>query len=159
MKRLLIILSALLLAACAGLGSLLEKPHVKLAGLELEQVKLLEQRFVVTLRVSNPNNVSVTIDGVDFDLFLNGGAVASGASREAVTLPSQGDAYVKIRVNTRLDQLWKQLRAQQKQGGPLNYEIKGRLHAGWLPGGLPFSRHGELKALSRGMAKFKPTEE
>lgn len=148
MRRFLFLCSALLLAACTGLSTL-EKPQVALAGLELDEFGLFEQRFQVTLRVTNPNERSVSVDGVEFNLELNGEHFASGVGSDKVTLPGLGEALVKLKVTTQLSNLWKQIRALQSLNKPLAYRITGKLHAPWVPGDIPFDRKGELPALGQ----------
>ncbi|SFN74865.1 LEA14-like dessication related protein [Formivibrio citricus] len=155
MRRLFLIMASLLLSACAGVGSIVEKPSVSLAGIEIEGLGLFEQRFLVSLRITNPNDVSVTMDGVDFNLDLNGEHFASGMSRETVTLPRLGETEVKLKVTTRLDMLWKQLKSLQNGERPLGYHLTGRLYAPWIPGGMPFERKDELPALKRFIPKQK----
>ena len=115
---------------------------------------LFEQRFLVTLRVTNPNDDSVTIDGVEFNLELNGQHFASGVGNERITLPRMGDAQVKLSVTTNLGSLWKQLRALQG-GKPIGYRMAGKLYTPWLPGGIRFDRKGELP----GLGEFLPEAE
>lgn len=153
MKRLLIALLVLLLSAC-GTPGLDQKRKVALAGLEPQELGLFEQRFLVTLRVTNPNDASVTVDGVEFNLELNGQPFASGVGKERITLPRMGDAQVKLSVTTNLGSLWKQLRALQG-GKPIGYRMVGKLYTPWLPGGIPFDRKGELP----GLGEFLPEAE
>lgn len=148
MRRLLMLCCVLMLAGCAGLG-LLEKPQVALAGMELDEIGLFEQRFLVTLRVSNPNAQSVTVDGVEFSLDLNGEPFASGLSGGKVTLPARGDALVRVTVATSLGRMWKQLRSLQSLDKPLPYRMTGKLYTPWIPGGMPFEKTGELPALNQ----------
>jgi len=147
MRRILMLCCALLLGGCVGLGEM-KKPQVALAGLALENFNLFEQHFLVTLRVTNPNDSSVTVDGVDFDLELNGEHFASGVGNDKVTLPRMGDALVNLKVSTNLSGLWRQIRIMQTTHKPLAYRVIGRLHAPWVPGGIPFDRKGELPALN-----------
>ncbi len=147
MRRVLVFCCVLLLAGCAGLGEL-KKPQVGLAGLALDEIGLFEQRFLVTLRVTNPNDSSVTVDGVEFDLALNGEHFASGVGHDKVTLPRMGEALVKLQVRTNLSSLWRQIRALQSLNKPLAYRMTGKLHAPWVPGGIPFDRKGELPGLN-----------
>lgn len=150
MRRVLVFCCVLLLAGCAGLGEL-KKPQVGLAGLALDEIGLFEQRFLVMLRVTNPNDDSVTIDGVEFKLELNDQHFANGVGKERITLPRMGDALVKLSVTTNLGSLWKQVRALQG-GKPIGYRMTGKLYAPWLPGGIPFDRKGELP----GLGEFLP---
>lgn len=147
MRRILMLGCALLLSACVGIGNL-DKPRVSLAGVALDDFNLFEQRFLVTLRVTNPNDTSVTIDGVDFDLSLNGEHFANGVGHDRVTLPRMGETLVTLKVTTNLNSLWKQLRTLQATNKPLAYRMTGKLHVPWVPGGIAFDRQGELPALN-----------
>ena len=148
MRQFFMLCSAILLAGCVGMGQL-EKPQVSLAGLELDEFGLFEQRFQVTLRVVNPNERAVTVNGVEFNLDLNGEHFASGVGHDAVTLPGLGEALVKLKVTTNLGGLWKQIRALQSLNKPLSYHMTGTLYAPWIPGGIAFDRQGELPALGQ----------
>ena len=151
MSRLLMFFVGLLLASCAGIRGMVEKPGVEFAGLEVQGMGLLEQNFLVKLHLSNPNDFSITLDGVDFTLSLNGEHFANGASRETVILPRLGEADVSVRITTRLDALQKLIRAQYKSGKPQEYQLNGRLYGSWVPGGIPFERKGEVPSLKKGL--------
>jgi LEA14-like dessication related protein len=86
MRALIIVLVALL-AACANLAGLSQKPEVSLAGLKLTQLGLFEQRFSLQLRIQNPNDVDLPIDGLTFDVELNGQPFLKGVSDKAVRVP------------------------------------------------------------------------
>ena len=70
----------ILLAGCAGISGLSQKPEVSLAGLELAELKLFEQRFKMKLRIQNPNDVELKINGLTFDVDINGLPFAKGLS-------------------------------------------------------------------------------
>lgn len=155
MPRLLMFFVGLLLASCTGIRGMVEKPGVEFAGLEVQGMGLSEQNFLVTLRLSNPNDFSITLDGVDFTLSLNGEHFASGTSREAVTLPRLGEADVRVRITTRLDALRKLIRAQYKSGAQQEYQLNGRFYGAWVPAGVPFERKGVLPSLKKGLSGSK----
>ncbi|MBK7953510.1 MAG: LEA type 2 family protein [Candidatus Accumulibacter sp.] len=80
MKTRLAVLSILLLSACAGLGGLAQKPEVSVAALNLVQMGLFEQRFALKLRIQNPNDVELRINGLSFEIELNGKSFITGLS-------------------------------------------------------------------------------
>lgn len=149
MQRLILLGLAGMLAACTSLLGVPEKPKVALAGIVLEDLGLFEQRFQLALRVSNPNDTELTIDGLDFKLELNGEAFASGESREAVLLSRKGSALVKLKVKTRLTNILNQIKLLQTGEKPLSYRMVGRLYTPWVPGGVAFERKGELPRLNQ----------
>jgi len=153
MKKILTIAILVLLSACTGIPSHFEKPQVNLAGLQVAELGLLEQKFIVSLRVTNPNDISVPIDGLNLKLDVNGQPFATGVSNEKVTLPKLGETVVKMHITTNLSSIWKQIKTLQKDK-PLAYAVSGKLFVPLVPGGVSFNRKGELP----GLGEFLPAE-
>lgn len=150
-RRLLIALVAavnlLTAAGCASLASL-EPPDVRVTDLRgLSSDGGLEQRFVVGLNVLNPNNRDIEVDGVDFELELNGRRLARGVSSEGFTLPALGEAATTVTVSTSVVSLFGQLlELGRQQPDRLEYRIQGKLHLGsGLVRTIPFDRTGSLR--------------
>lgn len=145
--RLLALAGALMLAACAGFG--LTAPRVTVADLEGLPSKGLEMRFLLRLRVQNPNATNIDYDGLTLDLKLAGKAVASGVTNTKGTLPRYGETMVEIPVTVStfnlLRQAWgltegKGLDKGDGQGVP--YELHGQI--GTALGRIPFDQKGTL---------------
>ena len=60
------------LGGCAGLQLGMKNPEVTVANIRLLDGNLLEQRFLLTLRVMNPNTSEIAIEGLTFKVDLNG---------------------------------------------------------------------------------------
>lgn len=145
LSSLLVWALASLIAACAGLGGLSQKPEVSLAGLDLLELGVFEQRFMMTLRVQNPNDVDLPIRGMAFDVELNGQHFARGLSDKAVTIPRMGEALLEVRATSNLGSVLRQLRELQKGGRErIDYRLYGRISFDGL-GTLPFERKGDLQ--------------
>ena len=80
------------LGGCAGLRLGMQKPEVTVANIRLLDGNLFEQRFVLTLRITNPNRVEIPIEGLSFDLDLNEQPFAKGVSNRALVVPRLGEA-------------------------------------------------------------------
>lgn len=133
---------ALLLAACAPVIS--KPPAVTLAGVDLESIGLFEQRYILQLRVTNPNDSDIPVEGVSFDIELNGMHFASGVSNSAVTIPRLGEALLEVKATSNLASFMRQLRDLNKDGkSGLDYRIKGDLRVSGY-GAVPFDRAGEV---------------
>lgn len=144
MKRTLLIASLACLVACANLAGFSRQPEVGVAGLQLLQLGLLEQRFALQLRIRNPNEVDLPIDGLDFAVDLNGQPFLKGSSNKAVTVPRWGEAVLEVMATSTLGNALKQLRELQKGGRErVDYRIAGRLGVAGV-GTLPFERRGDL---------------
>lgn len=134
------------LAACAALRDA-EPPQVRLADLRLLQSGLFEQRLQVDLRVGNPNDFDLPLDGLTFELTLNDEPFAQGFTNEAVTIPRLGEATVPVVASTTLLDLVQQALVFGKRGD-LSYRIEG---VAYLQGptrrSLPYERSGRLRLL------------
>lgn len=131
-------------AGCAGLGHRIEPPEVFVVDLEPQQGGKFEQRFRIDLRVQNPNDFELEIDGFDFELDLNGVRLTRGMSNEAVTIPRLGDAIVGISATTTVFDLFRQVVNSPGQEG-MGYELNGRLFlVSPKRGPVEFTRSGRI---------------
>lgn len=144
--------SLLMLAGCAGLPLGLDKPEVAIAGIRLLDGNLFEQRFVLTLRITNPNRVDIPIEGLSFDLDLNEQPFAKGVSNRALVVPRLGEATMEVTVSTGLNAWLKQFGELGKGRDKADYRVRGRLVTGSL-GGFDFDRRGQLD-LGRLLGRF-----
>jgi LEA14-like dessication related protein len=119
--------SASLLPGCAIFGrSALQSPDVTVTGVSPIGSSGLETRVRVGLRLSNSNEVPLEIDGLRFQLDLNGEPFARGRSSEQLTVPRLGDAELSVEVFTTAGDLLRQLGALDR-GGNFAYRISGDL--------------------------------
>jgi LEA14-like dessication related protein len=81
LRTLLALLLLLCVAGCAGLGKRPSPPQVALADIRVQEVKLFETVFLVQLRVFNPNDLTLPLEGIEADLELNGRPFARGVGR------------------------------------------------------------------------------
>lgn len=152
--------AVLSLAACSGLPIGLEAPKVSLADIRLAGGGLLEQHFRLTLRVHNPNDRDIPLDGLSFILELNDMEFAQGASNRPVTLQRLGDTLVDVEGVSNLASVMQQL--QELKSGPdgreaVSYRIRGKLVSGVM-GSIPFDRHGEISLADIGGRRKRKTD-
>ena len=135
---------ALLGSGCAGLPAGMEAPGVTIADFGAGGGGFFEQQFNLKLRVQNPNNTELKIDGVAFTLDVNDAPFASGVGNQAVSVRRFGSAFMPVEAHSSLGGMLRQLGGfLQGDKRALRYRIKGRLS---LAGGvrIPFDRSGEL---------------
>jgi hypothetical protein len=135
------------LAGCAGLR-VAEPLRVSLVGLEPLAGQGLEWRFLVKLRVLNPNPSPVEYDGGFVAMSVRGSEVASGVLGEAGRLPGYGDTVVSIPMSVTALGVVRPLLglAGAVAGGdasPLAYALRGSLSTGVF-GRIPFAMSGEV---------------
>ncbi len=141
--------ACLLLPGCTDLirrSSELKPPDVELAQVALEKADLLAPVFRLKLRVENPNDQDIQVEGADAQLDLEGERVAEGVSANPVQLKAQQQSEVEIQATAKTLSLARQvLRLDQK--GRLAYAVTGHLAlARWLGilGKVPFRVSGTL---------------
>lgn len=143
---------ALTLDGCAGLfGG--DPVRVNVAGIEPIDSQGLEMRFNVKLRVQNPNDSTVSFNGVSLDLELNGKPFASGVSDQVGTVPRYGETVVNVPLTVPAFAAVRQAFAfaGATQSGQIPYILRGKL-AGGLTGTTRFVDQGSLSLPSAGMA-------
>ncbi len=145
----------LLLGACALMALGLEKPEVSVAGLDLQEASFFEQKLRIKLRVTNPNERDIAIDGMHFSFEVNGQEFAKGMTGESTVLPRLGETYVMVDAHTSLMALLRQLPGFLDSNGKLAYRISGDVVARDY-GRIPFDRKGELSAEEIGRKLLSP---
>jgi LEA14-like dessication related protein len=117
----------LLASACASLHGL-KSPKVSVAGLEIRELRLLEQKMRVQVRVQNPNDVDLAVTGMSFDLEVNGKPFATGVSSQPVTVPRYGTGTVEVDVASNVRDVLRQvLEARKDAPTRWPYRLRGRV--------------------------------
>lgn len=132
-------------AGCETLTHL-DALRVNVVGVEPLQGEGLELRFIVKLRVQNPNDAGVDFDGVAVDLDLNGKNLASGVSDQKGSVPRYGETLISVPVSVSAFAVVRQAigMADGTARSELPYEVRGKL-AGGTFGSVRFSQSGTLK--------------
>jgi LEA14-like dessication related protein len=140
-------LATLLLAGgCALVAPHLERPQLSVVGIEVQGGRLTEQRFLVHLRVVNPNDRALPVRAIRCTLELGGEHFGDGMSGGAFSVPPRGEATFDMTVTTDLaTALLKILPRLKDASHPLDYRITGRVETdlAFLTS-LPFDERGTL---------------
>jgi len=143
------ILSAVLLGlspGCTAKFNQLEKPKLNLVGFKLVEAQLLEQRYALTFRLINPNDVALPVTGIYYEVELEGKAFATGVNASPVEIPAYGETRVTVEMSTTLLQSMRHLAAiAAAKPENLDFRLKGHLNVN-LPmlGKIPFSEAGQI---------------
>lgn len=124
----------------------LKEPKVSLAGLNIKDLNPLKPSFLVRLKLDNPNDLDVNLDGADVALALNGQPVATGISRSPLTLKKLGSSAMDVEVTANTLSAIQQFLVLQSQP-MMDYQVTGHLNWNdWLGalGRLPFNFKGTL---------------
>ena len=150
MKRIvpaIAVLLSILLAGCATLFWAGEKPHVDIVNVVPKEMRLLEQTFLLELRIQNPTETELDINGLSFELEINGQPFARGVSNKSVKVERLSTKVVEVEAYTGLTSILRQL-SEVKKGSyasGFKYRIKGSLHTGAPSFRIPFDEEGEYK--------------
>lgn len=136
------------MAGCAGLPDVnaLQALRVSLTDLRLEELDRLTPRFLVRLKVDNPNDQAVDFDGADATSLVDGQPVAAGTSRSRLSVMGRGSSNLSLDVTARTLPMVQQFLKLHTQPS-LDYEIAGHLVIlNWLGdlGKVPFSLRGTV---------------
>ncbi|MBL8351978.1 MAG: LEA type 2 family protein [Burkholderiaceae bacterium] len=136
--------AALLPAGCETLGTR-DPLHVSVAGVESLPGEGLELRFIVKLRIQNPNDAAVEYDGLALNLEVNGRDLASGVSDQKGVVPRFGESVLEVPMTVSAFAALRQALglAQGAQISELPYALTGKL-AGGMFGTVRFSHRGVL---------------
>ncbi len=123
-----------------------DDPDVQLIKVDMVKARLLEQQFVLRFRVDNPNESSLPVRGLDYEVFLNDIRLAKGESSKWFTVPAQGREEFDILVTTNL---WRHMKSivklLEKPERPIQYQLQGEAKTGLLFGRrVLVSRAGEI---------------
>lgn len=122
-----------------------EPLSVTLADIQPAQFGLLQQEYAIRIRVQNPNNSQIRIDGLSYQIDLNGELFAKGVSRQSTVVEPFGEVVVDATAVGNLGAFLSQFVRMQKSGPPesFSYRLKGKLASGALS--LPFDSQGKIE--------------
>ena len=124
--RVLLPAMVLFVTACATVPSDIEPPKITIANIAPKDVAIFEQRFDVQLRIQNPNDQELGINGLRFDLELNDKEFGNGMSGQQVKVPRFGSEVVNVEVITSPGSFLRQIQDLNTSGaGKLRYGLKG----------------------------------
>lgn len=141
-----------LLAGCAGISGLdFDEPEVELLGLEPLPSQGLEARFLVKLRIINPNAIPLAIDGMAYDVFIRDSKILSGVSNEGISVGAYSESVAELEVAAGMFgslALIRDLMSNSANGG-LPYKLNAKLSRSGLGGAIRVSREGTIDLNAR----------
>ena len=119
----------------------------------MDRITGADARFLVTLKLTNPNSRDIAVDAIDASLIIEDVPVGGATLKSPLRLPANGDATATLlaraglasvlRVSAEIAQ-----RAQEQKGTGqttrVRYAVSGTatLEGGWP---IPFSRSGDFR--------------
>ncbi|MDW7771546.1 MAG: LEA type 2 family protein [Desulfobulbaceae bacterium] len=146
------------IAGCAGTGRYALNPRITLADIRIMEIKTLESAFQIELRILNPNDIPLEVNGLECRLRIDGKEFAAGVTGDHHLIPAYGSAIVPVTVYaSMLDMVSSVIAIAQDSGTtqrrrePLRYQLSGHVLLGeknlWRKT-IPFATEGELSFTS-----------
>jgi LEA14-like dessication related protein len=144
MRSVQLLFLAVALSGCALFLPKFQTPNLSIVDIEVVKANFLEQRLQVRMRVENPNDRSLPIQGLSYTVYLSGQEFASGVSDASFVVPALGTAEFNMDVTANAaGAIFAILSKPRGQG--IDYHMKGRveLSHGWLRS-IPFEQSGSF---------------
>ncbi len=142
-----VVILVVLFSGCASLFWMGEKPHVDIVNVTPKEMRLLEQTFLLELRIQNPTETDLDINGMSFELEINGQPFARGVSNQSLKIERLSTKIVQVEAYTGLTSILRQLSEARKGSydSGFKYRLKGSIHTGAPSFRIPFDETGEFK--------------
>ena len=142
-----VVILVILVSGCASLFWMGEKPHVDIVNITPKEMRLLEQTFLLELRIQNPTETDLDINGMSFELEINGQPFARGVSNQSLKVERLSTKVVEVDAYTGLVSILRQLSEARKgsYASGFKYRLKGSIHTGAPSFRIPFDETGEIK--------------
>ena len=144
--RFMVVAAVLLGGGCATLSGM-NPPRVNVSNVTPQDMTLFEQKFLVQLRIQNPNDFDLEVKAMTFNLDLNGKSFATGLSNKQVTIPRFGSEVVDVEVISGITGILRQLKSFSGGGSPnFTYRLRGKVYLEKPhSGSLSFDEEGEIE--------------
>ncbi|MBT8148214.1 MAG: LEA type 2 family protein [Gammaproteobacteria bacterium] len=128
MKRVILLVTLLLqLAGCTGLG-INERPVVTLTNLRMLESDGLSMRFAIDLSITNPGPVTIPVDGLSWNLELEGSRILTGVSNQVPVLEPFTEVPLTLEASTNLTGMVELFtRLLNRQSEQFDYQLETRL--------------------------------
>lgn len=143
---LVVLLAGWLTACSTWTSSNFQAPDVQLVDAELVYARLLEQQVMLEFRIDNPNNKSLPVRSVSYDIQLNGIPLGRGQNSQWLAVPAGGHSYIKVPVHTNL---WRHVKGLAKAldnpSRPIEYSLQAQIQTGLMFNkSVPVRRQGSF---------------
>jgi LEA14-like dessication related protein len=151
-SAILLLCTLALVAGCANVGVLdFDEPEVELLALEPLPSQGMEARFLVRLRIVNPNSIPLEIEGMAYDVSIRDSKILSGVSNQGLKVGAYGESVAELEVAAGMFgslALLRDLMSNPVAGG-LPYKLNAKLSRKGLGGTLRVSREGQINISAR----------
>lgn len=135
----------LLFTGCATLSGRSEPPNVTLVDLQPMEMTLFEQRFLVRLRIQNPNPEPLDVTGMRYEVDINDRAFAEGVHGTPFVVEPYDERVIDVTLGSTLFNVIDQFQGlTTERRTSLTYTLSGSLSVTGSLTRIRFKRSGEL---------------
>ncbi|MGC9022841.1 MAG: LEA type 2 family protein, partial [Dissulfurimicrobium sp.] len=120
----LTLLSMVLLASCAVIRP--SAPEINLASIKVTDLTLTNAELIAGLKVYNPNDATITIKEVDYELAIGGIRVSRGESIKRIRIGAFETGQVDMRLSSNYLDIIRVLNKVQN-GSDMDFVIEGKV--------------------------------
>ncbi|WP_293746386.1 LEA type 2 family protein [uncultured Paraglaciecola sp.] len=120
-----------ILSGCTALNPNFEKPQVSVNSFKILPGGIINPTFEIGLRVVNPNNIALNLEGMSYTASIEGNKVFSGVANQLPIVPAYGEEDIKLNVKADLFgglRLFADLLKPRET--PIGYTLKVKLDLG-----------------------------
>ena len=96
----------------------MERPRINIANVMPRDIKLFEQVFDLELRIQNPNDTPLEVNGLAFELELNDKRFATGVSNQSLVIDRLSSDVIHVEAITTLVGFLRQVAEYQQTQRP-----------------------------------------
>lgn len=131
MRAAWLLMALFMLSGCALLAPG-QKPEVHLINVQPGDHQGLEQRFIITLLVLNPTSSELKVNGLSYNLKLQGQKLISGVAGGLQPIPAYGQSTIRVPASANLISGLKIISAfMENPAQAVEYELEARVNLGW----------------------------
>jgi len=115
------------LASCSAFAPKIETPRLSLVSVGMMSADIFNQQFRVRMHVQNPNDRDIPVNGLDYELFLEGDSFAEGVSNQPFVIPALGETEFDLTVRTNFVSSIGRLVSRLNGRTQVNYVLEGKV--------------------------------
>jgi LEA14-like dessication related protein len=135
-RRISPFLAIILLSGCATTRSDYEEPKVDVVGIEKSEADSEVAAFTLKLRITNPNAEPIRLNGLFYELSLDGLDVINGTARDLPEIKGYSSQIISVSSTASLiNSVRLAAVLMNNQNGAINYMLRAKLGttSRWLP--------------------------
>ena len=116
---------SLCLAACSLVAPKFEKPILSVVSIQMAGGNFLQQNFLVTLNIQNPNDRALPVTSLHAELNVAGDVIATGVNNRPFVVPAQGSSQFDMTITANMALALLKLAGRDKHAQSVDYELTG----------------------------------